>query len=112
MCDQERKEYIREHFAKIYAKDPNKPEDLSGCIEAFLGAEILNNPVVQNSKLSIAEKTALEQPLTMEELNVSVAGANISSAPGIDGFNTRFIQKFLKYFSTPLLRYANCCFIR
>jgi hypothetical protein len=111
-CDQERKEYIREHFAKIYAKDPNEPEDLSGCIENFLGPEILNNPVVQNSKLSDAEKTALELPLTMEELNVSVAGANISSAPGIDGFNTRFVRKFWKYFSTPLLKYANCCFIR
>jgi hypothetical protein len=48
----------------------------------------------------------------MEELNVSVAGANISSALGIDGLNTRFIRKFWKYFSTPLLRYANCCFIR
>jgi hypothetical protein len=24
-CDQERKEYICEHFAKIYAKDPNEP---------------------------------------------------------------------------------------
>jgi hypothetical protein len=48
----------------------------------------------------------------MEELNASIAGANISSAPGIDGFNTRFVKKFWIYFSEPLLRYANCCFER
>ncbi len=47
--DTDRKEYIREHFAKIYRKDPNEPEDLRGCIENFLGEEILNNPVVADS---------------------------------------------------------------
>ncbi len=101
--DEERKEYIREHFAKIYAKDPIEPDDLTGCIETFLGEDILNNPIVQNSRLSEAERTTLELPLTMEELNTSIAGANISSAPGIDGFNTRFIKKFWIYFSEPLL---------
>jgi len=53
--DEERKEYIREHFAKIYAKDPNEPDDLTGCIETFLGDDILNNPIVQSSRLSEAE---------------------------------------------------------
>jgi hypothetical protein len=108
--DTDRKEYIREHFAKIYRKDPNEPEDLRGCIENFLGDEIMNNPVVTESKLSQEETTTLDLPLSMEELNRAVEGANSSSAPGIDGFNTKFIKKFWYIFSIPLHRYAIECF--
>ncbi len=92
--DADRKEYIREHFAKIYRKDPNEPEDLTGCIENFLGEELVNNPVVVESKLSQEETTTLDQPLSIEELNRAVEGANSSSAPGIDGFNTKFMVYF------------------
>jgi hypothetical protein len=108
--DTDRKEYIREHFAKIYRKDPNEPEDLTGCIENFLGEELVNNPVVAESKLSQEETTTLDQPLSIEELNRAVEGANSSSAPGIDGFNTKFIKKFWYIFSIPLHRYAIKCF--
>jgi hypothetical protein len=108
--DTDRKEYIREHFAKIYRKDPNEPDDLTGCIENFLGEEIVNNPVVAESKLSQEETTTLDLPLSMEELNRAVEGANSSSAPGIDGFNTKFIKKFWYIFSIPLHRYAIKCF--
>jgi hypothetical protein len=108
--DTDRKEYIREHLAKIYRKDPNEPEDLTGCIENFLGEEIVNNPVVAESKLSQDEKTTLDLPLSMEELNMAVEGANSSSAPGIDSFNTKFIKKFWYIFSIPLHRYAIKCF--
>jgi hypothetical protein len=108
--DTDRKEYIREHFAKIYRKDPNEPEDLRGCIENFLGEELVNNPVVAESKLSQDEMTTLDLPLSIEELNRAVEGANSSSAPGIDGFNTKFIKKFWYIFSIPLHRYAIKCF--
>jgi hypothetical protein len=58
--DTDRKEYIREHFAKIYRKDPNEPENLRGCIENFLGEGIFNNPVVADSRLSNEEMTTLD----------------------------------------------------
>jgi hypothetical protein len=70
----------------------------------------LNNPVVADSKLSNEEMTTLDLPLTMEELNTAVEGANSSSAPGIEGFNTKIIQKFWYIFSIPLHRYAIKCF--
>jgi len=110
LSDNDRKEYIREHFASIYKKNPNEPNDLRGCIENFLGEEILNNPVVTESRLSEEETTTLDAPLSMEELNKAVEGANSSSAPGIDGFNTRFIKKFWHFLALPLHRYATKCF--
>jgi hypothetical protein len=108
--DIDRKEFIREHFAKIYKKDPNEPNDLRGCIENFLGEEILNNPVVAESRLNEEECTTLDAPLSMEELNRAVEGANSSSAPGIDGFNTKLIKKFWHMLALPLHRYALKCF--
>jgi Reverse transcriptase (RNA-dependent DNA polymerase) len=35
--------------------------------------------------------------------------SNKKSAPGLDGFNNTFIDKFWKFFRVPLLRYFNCC---
>ncbi len=63
--DLERKNYIREHFVKIYKKDPNEPDDLTGCIENFLGEEIVQNPLVTESRLSEYKQTTLEEPLSM-----------------------------------------------
>jgi hypothetical protein len=110
LTDLDRKEYIRNHFVKIYAKDPNEPESLENCIENFLGPDLLNHRVVRDSKLNEEEKTQLDQPLTLEELTSSLNGANSSSAPGIDGINTRFIKQYWNFFGTPLLRYAERCF--
>ncbi len=110
LSDIDRKEYIREHFANIYKKNPNEPDDLRGCIENFLGEEILNNPVVTESRLNEEETTTLDAPLSMEELNKAVEGANSSSAPGIDGFNTKFIKNFWHFLALPLHRYATKCF--
>ncbi len=108
--DKEQKDYIVQHYEKIYKKDLDEPESLEGYIENFLGPEILQNQVVQDSKLSVEEKDILETPLTMEELNKALDGANGNSAPGIDGINTKFIKKFWYIFNNPLLRYAHHCF--
>jgi hypothetical protein len=99
-----------QHYEKIYKKDSDEPESLEGYIENFLGPEILQNPVVQDSKLSVEKKGSLETPLTMEELNRALEGANGNSAPRIDGINTKFIKKFWYIFNIPLLRYAQRCF--
>ena len=89
--DSERKTFIRRHFEKIYEKDPNENDNISGCIEDFLGQDIVNNPIVTSRKLSQDEKDTLDRPLSLEDLDVALQGANSSSAPGIDGINTKFI---------------------
>ncbi len=86
--------FIREYFAKSYKKPLHEPENLNGCIENFLGPEILNHPLTQNLKLNEAERTRLDQDLTGEELDQSLEGANLSSAAGIDGLSTKFIKRY------------------
>jgi hypothetical protein len=108
--DNERKDFIRNHFVKIYRKDPNEPDDLTGCIENFLGDEIMQNPLVTESRLTEHERTSLDVPLTMDELNKALEGANGASAAGIDGLNTKFIKKFWYIFNVPLLKYSATCF--
>ncbi len=108
--DLERKNYIREHFVKIYKKDPNEPNDLAGCIENFLGEEIVQNPLVTESRLNEQKRTTLDEPLTMDELNKALDGANGATAAGIDGLNNKFIKKFWYILNVPLLKYAETCF--
>jgi exonuclease III len=48
----EQSTYIRNFFAKIYEPDFDESNVFRGCIEKFLGPEIINHPVVKNSKLS------------------------------------------------------------
>jgi hypothetical protein len=102
--------FIKNHFANSYKKNPDKQVNLEGCIEDFLGAEILAHPVRQNLKLNEIEKQSLEGPITEEELDYALEGANLSSAPGLDGINTRFIKRFWVYFKKPLVRYAEKSF--
>jgi hypothetical protein len=90
--DLERKNYIRDHFVKIYKK------------------EIVQNPLVTESRLNEHERTTLDEPLSMDELNKALDGANGASAAGIDGLNTKFIKKFWYILSVPLLKYAETCF--
>jgi hypothetical protein len=65
---------------------------------------------VQNSKLTIAEKTEMDRPLSISELDNALKIANKKSAAGIDGYSMLLIEKCWKFFRYPLLSYANCCF--
>ena len=87
-----------------------EPDSHSGCIEEFLGREILAHPIVQGSILSPAEKTKLDTPFSLTELDKAAKEANVKSAPGPDGLSTKFILKFWHYLRTPLFKYALCCF--
>ncbi len=104
------KDFIRNHFANSFKKPENEPENLEGCIERFLGDGILVHPLVQNMKLSEAERNTLKNDLSLEELDNALDGANSNSAAGIDGINTRFIKQFWFIFREPLQRYATTCF--
>jgi hypothetical protein len=106
----EQREFIYNHFASSFKKNPLELESLDGCIENFLGAEILNHPIVTNLKLSENECLRLDSPITEFELEIALEGANSKSAAGIDGINTAFIKRYWYIFKTPLSRYASKAF--
>jgi hypothetical protein len=107
----ERKHYIREFYANIYRKDPAEPENLEGCIERFLGQEICSNPIVTNSKIPADIRERLENPITINELDVSISEAN-KSASGMDGMSNCFIKKYWRFFRVPLHLYAGCVLLK
>ena len=107
----EMKDFVTKFYADIYRKPVTEPADLEGCIENFLGPEILNHPVVRNSKIPQNDANLLELPFTLQELDESAAEAN-KSASGMDGISNCFIKKYWRFFRTPLLRYLNCCVVK
>jgi hypothetical protein len=106
----EQKTFIRTHFGNSFKKPEDEPDDLSGCIENFLGEQITEHPLVKNLKLNEEEKLKLEQGFTPEELDTALEGANTNSAPGIDGYSTKFIKRFWHIFRKPLLEYTRVTF--
>jgi hypothetical protein len=48
---EDRNNYVRNFYAELYRVPPNQPENIEGCIEEFLGPEILNSPLVRDSKI-------------------------------------------------------------
>ena len=118
ICDDEGKEfesetarntYIANYYGKLYNRDESETVE-EGCIETFLGDNIVNSELVRNSKLTDQEKNLLDSPLTLEELDSSLGKANFKSAPGIDGYSNKAISKCWQYIRVPLLNYSNYCF--
>jgi hypothetical protein len=105
-----RANYIVEYFQKLYGKDPNELLDYIGCIEQFLGDEIVSSRIVTNSKLTAEERLDLDAPLRIEELDASMEHANMKSAPGVDGLSNKFLCEYWQYIRHPLFRYCNKCF--
>ena len=106
----DRTDYIVDFLKTIYTKPSTEADNLSGCIEQFLGPHILNHPLVKNSILTRTEKNKLDESFKIGELDNAIKNANLNSAAGIDGLSTRFIAKFWNFFYKPLFNYANCCF--
>ena len=106
----DRNKFITDFYKNLY-KDENRAEgSFEGCIERFLGPEVLNNPIVQNAKLNETEKLNLEAVFSLGELDKSLLEAKTGSAGGMDGINNALLKKFWKYFRIPLHKYALCCF--
>jgi hypothetical protein len=110
LTEEEKVEGIVSYYEEIYRKPTTDPSCYSGCIEKFLGPEILSSPIVANSKLTNAENLSLDNPLTIEELDNSLNKCNVRSAPGIDSLSNAFIKKYWNFLRVPLFNYANCCF--
>jgi hypothetical protein len=103
-----RKVYVRDFYKKLY-KSPECDSVFSDtCIEDFLGEEILNSRLVQDSKIPVDISDNFENPLTIEELDKSAEQGN-RSASGRDGLSNCFIKKYWEYLRVPLHRYTTCC---
>jgi len=106
----DQKEFIVNHFADSFRKNPNEPDNLENCIENFLGPVVLNHPLVQSLKLNVEECQNLESDITIEELDQALEGTNKNSAAGLDGLSTKFINRFWAHFRIPLHRYCGTVF--
>ncbi len=73
---QEQKNFIFNHFADSFKKNPNEPESLENCIQDFLGPDILAHPLITSLKLSHDEALGLEDDLSLAELDSAIEGAN------------------------------------
>jgi hypothetical protein len=93
--EEDRKEYVRDFYKKLY-KSPDCDRVFSDtCIEDFLGEEILNSRLVQDSKIPVDISDNFENPLTIEELDKSAEQGNRS------GFELLY-KKVLGIFTSPL----------
>ena len=90
----DRKNYIHEYYENLYKADLDTLANHEGCIENFLGPDLLNHPTVTNSKLTLNEKNSLEGALSALELDRAVKECKKNSAGGMDGINNSFIKKF------------------
>jgi hypothetical protein len=102
LTDCEREAHIVTSFEKTYTGRQSCNINYDTCIQEFLGPDICNHPLVQNSKLNVDEKTRLDAPLSLQELDDSMDKCNLKSAAGNDGFSNK-----LRYL---LFNYANHCF--
>jgi exonuclease III len=104
----ERGEHITHFYEELYKNPNNMPANFDNCVENFLG-ELVNHPVIADSKLTEEERNRLEADFSVEELDAALETCNLRSAPGLDGFNNKVIKKFWTFFRQPLLDYANEC---
>jgi exonuclease III len=104
----ERKSYITRYFADIYKKS-NEVNPYEGCINDFLGPDILQHPTVRNAKMPDNLKTDFERPLSSLELDNAVSSLCSSSAGGPDGLSVKFVKKYWSVFRHPLTEYASFC---
>jgi hypothetical protein len=72
--EKDRNNFIREYYRNIYSKAGPDVNPYAGCIEDFLGPDILNNPVVRNSKISPELNAEMENHFTVQELDKAIEG--------------------------------------
>jgi len=105
---QEMKNYVREYYAKLYTPPPSDEHYNENCIREFLGEEIFNSQLVQESRIPENLAREFESYLSMDELDTSAMQGN-NSAAGMDGINNAFIKKYWTLLRKPLLNYSSCC---
>jgi exonuclease III len=105
----DRKTFITEYFRNIYKEVPGRVHAYEGCIEDFLGADILNHPEVASKKVPANLREELEQDISLIELDKSLEKMRSGSAGGPDGLSVKFVKRFWVYFRVPLQQYVKTC---
>jgi hypothetical protein len=102
------KEYVRNFYKNLYKKPIVDLDFNENCIREFLGEDIVNSRLVQDSKIPEQLSREFESPLTLHELDIS-AGEGNRSASGMDGLSNCFIKRFWEFLRIPLYRYSTTC---
>jgi hypothetical protein len=104
-----RKEHITKFYKNLYSKPENLLEINDQTIPDFLGPDICNSSVVQNSKLTEEEKNSLINEFSLGELDEAMKEAKSATASGPDGIGNAVLKKIWQYIRVPLKNYANYC---
>ena len=99
----ERNEYLAKSYEKKFDSENFKP---NVSIANFFGDKI-NHPLIQSHKLNDNEKSDLDIPISLDELDKSLSESNFDSAPGQDGLHIRVLAKFWDFLRGPLLKALN-----
>jgi hypothetical protein len=106
--DEHMKEYVRNYYQNLYRKPACEEFIDENSIRNFLGVDICNSRLFQDSRIPDHIRRELEEPISLQELDTSASQGNRSAA-GMDGINNCFIKKFWHLLRTPLHRYVTHC---
>ena len=67
--DKERQEFIVSYYENLYRLPPNQNNDITGCIEEFLGVDIVSSPMVSAMKISRDMAAQLDTEISLFELD-------------------------------------------
>ena len=102
------KVYVRNFYKNLYKSPPCDVNFNENCINEFLGEEIIQSRLVQDSIIPEQLARDFELPISLEELDISAEQGN-KSASGMDGLSNCFIKKYWDLLRVPLHRYATYC---
>ena len=107
--DTARREFVVKFYENLYKLPENQKNNITGCIENFLGEEILGSSLVRDMKISPHTAMSLENDINLPELDKALGDTKTRTAAGPDGIGNNFIKKFWKFIRVPLRNYANHC---
>ena len=67
-----RREFIVKYYENLYHLPETRRNDLTGCIENFLGPDILASPLINSMKINRNLSDSLEGPFSLIELDKAV----------------------------------------
>ena len=103
------KEFVVSYYENLYKLPDDQKNNINGCIEDFLGAELLKSDLVKKMKINRQTINLLERDISIEELDAAAAECKTKSAGGPDGISNGFIKKFWTFLRIPLRNYITFC---
>jgi exonuclease III len=94
--------YIYDYYTDIYKVKPETQQDAAGCIENFLGPEIMRSKEIRDAKLTVEQCNLLERDIEITELDDAIKDMNSKTAGGPDGIGVPVYKKFWHLLRVPL----------